>query len=50
VFWLLLSLSAACWALFVYPYLIYPQLLKQLSERPVRPRPMELGVSLLFCA
>ena len=50
MFWLLLGMSAACWALFLYPYLIYPQLLKRLGERPIRPRPVELGVSLLFCA
>jgi cellulose synthase/poly-beta-1,6-N-acetylglucosamine synthase-like glycosyltransferase len=48
--WILLGLSAACWLLFLYPYLVYPQLLKLLSKQRVRARPADLSTSLLFCA
>lgn len=48
--WIFAGLSLACWALFLYPYLIYPQILKLLSKRPIRPAPIQLPVSLLFCA
>lgn len=48
--WILLGLSGCCWALFVYPYLIYPEMLRLLSRRPLRPAPVDLPVSLLFCA
>jgi len=47
---ILLVLSAGCWILFLYPYLIYPQLLRLLSREAVRPAPVDLPVSLLFCA
>lgn len=50
VTWTLLGLSALCWILFLYPYLIYPQILRLLSRRPIHPSPVELPVSLLFCA
>jgi cellulose synthase/poly-beta-1,6-N-acetylglucosamine synthase-like glycosyltransferase len=46
----LAGLSAICLGLFVYPYAIYPQVLRLLSRRPVRARPVELSASLLFCA
>ena len=48
--WILAGLSVTCWLLFLYPYLIYPQVLKLLSKSDVRPKPVELPVSLLFCA
>lgn len=47
---ILLVLSASCWVLFVYPYLLYPLVLRFLSKRPVRCVPVDLTVSLLFCA
>lgn len=47
---ILLAISAICWALFVYPYIIYPQVLRLLSSEPVRRAPVDLSVSLLFCA
>ena len=48
--WILTGLSAACWALFLYPYIIYPRVLGLLSPRPINLRPTSLSVSLLFCA
>lgn len=48
--WILAGLSAVCWLLFLYPYVIYPQILRLLSKSAVRPRPVRLPVSLLFCA
>jgi cellulose synthase/poly-beta-1,6-N-acetylglucosamine synthase-like glycosyltransferase len=43
--------SAACCMIFVYPYAIYPVLLRRFAKtRPVNAAPMELRVSLLFCA
>ena len=50
VTWILFGLSLACWALFLYPYIIYPQVLRLLSEEPIDPRPARLPVSLLFTA
>ena len=47
---ILVGLSATFWALFLYPYLIYPQVLRLLSQKPVRPRPVRMSVSILFCA
>jgi cellulose synthase/poly-beta-1,6-N-acetylglucosamine synthase-like glycosyltransferase len=47
------ALAAASWALFIYPYLIYPAALRLLSKRPVRVAKGltdDLRVSLLFCA
>lgn len=46
----LVGLSAACWALFIYPYIIYPKILSLLSMRPIHSRTVRLSVSLLFCA
>jgi cellulose synthase/poly-beta-1,6-N-acetylglucosamine synthase-like glycosyltransferase len=48
--WILVGLSAVCWALFLYPYIIYPRVLRLLSLRPIKARPVRLPVSLLFCA
>jgi cellulose synthase/poly-beta-1,6-N-acetylglucosamine synthase-like glycosyltransferase len=43
--------SAICCILFVYPYVIYPVLLKHLARtRPVNAAPAEFPISLLFCA
>jgi glycosyltransferase involved in cell wall biosynthesis len=47
---ILVGLSVTFWALFIYPYLIYPKILGMLSERPIQPRPVKLSVSILFCA
>ena len=47
---ILFGVSATCWAVFLYPYLIYPLVLRLLPARPVRSRPVDLSVSLLFCA
>jgi cellulose synthase/poly-beta-1,6-N-acetylglucosamine synthase-like glycosyltransferase len=48
--WIFLGLSLLCWLLFLYPYFIYPRILKLLSTEPIRPRPAHLSTSLLFCA
>lgn len=48
--WILAGLSGVCLLLFVYPYAIYPQLLRMLRQKPVRKAPVELSASLLFCA
>ena len=48
--WIFAVLSAFCFALFIYPYLIYPLVLRILSRKPVRAAPAEFAVSLLFCA
>ena len=46
-------LAVVCFAsllLFVYPYLIYPLVLRCLSKSPVRRAPVDLPASLVFCA
>jgi cellulose synthase/poly-beta-1,6-N-acetylglucosamine synthase-like glycosyltransferase len=48
--WILAGLSGVCLALFVYPYAIYPQLLRLLRPRPIHKKPADLSASLLFCA
>ncbi|MFC7536040.1 glycosyltransferase [Sphingomonas sp. GCM10030256] len=47
---ILAGLSATFWALFLYPYAIYPLVLGMLSRRPIHPRPIQCPVSILFCA
>jgi cellulose synthase/poly-beta-1,6-N-acetylglucosamine synthase-like glycosyltransferase len=47
---ILVGLSVTCWALFIYPYLIYPKILGMLSRRPIQPQPVRFSVSILFCA
>ncbi len=47
---ILVGLSATFWLLFIYPYFIYPRILGLLSRRPIKPRPVRLSVSILFCA
>ena len=47
---ILLGVSAACWTLFLYPYLIYPLLLRLMRKKPVQPAQNDATVSLLFCA
>lgn len=43
--------SVGCCLLFVYPYAIYPVLLRRfVRTRPVNAAPVELRISLLFCA
>jgi cellulose synthase/poly-beta-1,6-N-acetylglucosamine synthase-like glycosyltransferase len=47
--WILVGISATCWTLFIYPYVIYPRVLRLLSPRPIHSRAVKLSVSLLFC-
>ena len=42
--------SALCALLFLYPYLLYPLVLGLAPRKPVRPAPVHLRPSLLFCA
>jgi glycosyltransferase involved in cell wall biosynthesis len=46
----LLGLSVISLALFAYPYLLYPGILRLLSEVPVRKGLADHSVSILFCA
>ncbi len=48
--WTFAALSTLCFTLFLYPYAIYPLILKLLRRKPVRVAPADLRVSLLFCA
>jgi cellulose synthase/poly-beta-1,6-N-acetylglucosamine synthase-like glycosyltransferase len=48
--WILLGLCGSCWALFIYPYAIYPQILRLLSRKHIRRADTQLSASLLFCA
>jgi cellulose synthase/poly-beta-1,6-N-acetylglucosamine synthase-like glycosyltransferase len=48
--WILAGLSGVCLLLFAYPYAIYPQLLRMLSQKPIHRAPAKLSASLLFCA
>lgn len=43
-------LSAFCWILFIYPYLIYPLVLRLFSGELVKVAPADFRVSLLFSA
>lgn len=47
---ILVGISAACWLLYLYPYLLYPLALRLLSRRPIQAEPADLSTSLLFCA
>jgi cellulose synthase/poly-beta-1,6-N-acetylglucosamine synthase-like glycosyltransferase len=48
--WIYAVLAAFCFVLFIYPYLIYPLVLRTLSRKPIRAAPADFSVSLLFCA
>ena len=48
--WLFALLAIASIGLFLYPYTIYPVLLRFFPARPVRKAPYDAPVSLLFCA
>lgn len=48
--WILAGLSVTCFALFLYPYALYPLALRLISKKPVRRAPVDLPVSLVFCA
>lgn len=50
IVWIFAVVAAFCFALFFYPYLIYPLVLRILSRKPVRAAPADFSVSLLFCA
>lgn len=50
IVWISAVVAAFCFALFFYPYLIYPLVLRTLSRKPVRAAPADFPVSLLFCA
>ena len=43
-------ICATCALLVVYPYLIYPLVLRRLRPRPVTKGPVNVTASLLFCA
>lgn len=43
-------ICASCILLFVYPYLLYPLVLRRLRAQPVIKGPVDLTASLLFCA
>lgn len=47
---ILTGVSALCWLLYFYPYVFYPLALRLLNKRPIRAVPVNLSVSLLFCA
>ena len=47
---ILAIVSAVCLLLFIYPYTLYPCVLRALSKKPVRPAAVDLSVSLRFCA
>lgn len=48
---LLLSLSLLCFFCVLYPYLVYPALLRKVVDKPLYPKPnYHQSVSLLFCA
>jgi cellulose synthase/poly-beta-1,6-N-acetylglucosamine synthase-like glycosyltransferase len=44
------SVCAVALLLLVYPYVIYPLVLRLLRRKPVKAAPVDLSVSLLFCA
>lgn len=50
LFWIFLAITAICAALVVYPYLVYPLVLRLLRSRPVNSARSDLSFSLLFCA
>ncbi|MDP9423676.1 MAG: glycosyltransferase [Pseudomonadota bacterium] len=47
---ILAGISALCWLLYFYPYLLYPLALRLLSKQPIHPAPLDSSASLLFCA
>lgn len=48
--WISAVLAVVCFALFFYPYLIYPLVLRAMNRKPVQAAPADFSVSLLFCA
>ena len=50
LFGIFVILSAASLALFAYPYLIYPAILRKLPAVPIRTEPISKNASILFCA
>ena len=50
VAWILLGVSATCWILFVYPYFLYPMILRLVGREPIKCGPARYSISLLFCA
>lgn len=48
--WILASLFASCLVLFVYPYFLYPLVLRFLGRKPINSGPAQYSISLLFCA
>lgn len=48
--WLLAILAGLALIAFIYPYAIYPLVLKRMPTVPVRCAPVERSMSLLFCA
>ena len=48
--WILVGVSASCWILFLYPYFLYPMVLRLLGREPIKCGPGSYSISLLFCA
>lgn len=46
----LAALSALCLLIFVYPYFLYPLVLRLFRAVPIERRQIDLGISILFCA
>jgi cellulose synthase/poly-beta-1,6-N-acetylglucosamine synthase-like glycosyltransferase len=44
------ALCGACLILVIYPYLLYPIILRRMSRNPARPHAVDLSASLIFCA
>lgn len=47
---ILAIICAVALLLFIYPYVIYPLVLRLLDRKPVKVAPVDLSASLLFCA
>jgi cellulose synthase/poly-beta-1,6-N-acetylglucosamine synthase-like glycosyltransferase len=48
--WFLAAISAICFAIFLYPYLLYPLVLRGFSRSAVNLAPVQMSISLLFAA
>lgn len=48
--WILVALSALSLLVFIYPYVIYPRVLRLFSVIPIHSMQCDLSVSILFCA
>jgi len=48
--WVFLLLSASFWTVFIYPYAIYPHILRFMPRMPIKKSSVDASISLLFCA